>query len=433
MYNDKINIAHLKVIVKNTVIRNSIWLYILQIFNSIVPLVTLPYITRILGKEHFGIFSFSLNIIEYFIVIVEYGFNYSGTRKIALVKNENEVRDFFVTILISKLILMLFCFGVLHIFLYFYPMEFIQKISCYVLFLSVFGTAFQQTWLFQGLQKVYYITLINIISRIISLCFIFVYVHTENDLLIYCLFYSITPLLTGITGMIFAIKLLMPISWKLHFCNIITEIKTGWYTFTTSLSSKIFSAMGITILGIVSTKEQVGIYSAIHKIPSILLLIWIPISQVLYPISSKKMKNNPKDGLCFIKTISKYIGLFFIVISIIISIFSKPVIALAFGYEYAEYYYILFPLILWLNIGIWNNFLGIQTLLAGGFDRTYSKCFQISVVITIVLNIILINSFDIIGAAITPLLSEIILFILLLLAVRKIKTEQNIKQKTDKK
>jgi PST family polysaccharide transporter len=182
--------------------------------------------------------------------------------------------------------------------------------------------------------------------------------------------------------------------------------------------------MGITILGIVSSKEQVGVYSAIYKIPSILLLIWIPISQVLYPISSKKMKDNIKNGQQFIKNISKYIGLFLVAISLIICSFSKFIISFIFGNDYVEYSYILILLILWLNIGIWNNFLGIQTLLAGGFDQIYSKCFQISVVITIILNIILIKSFNLLGAAITPLLSESILFILLLSAIKKINSNK---------
>ncbi len=424
MQNLKPCFTQIQMLAKTDIIRNSIWLYILQIFNSIVPLITLPYITRILGQKNFGIFSFSLNIIEYLIVIVEYGFNYSGTRKIALSKNTNEIKEFFITILIAKIILLVFCFALLNLFLFFYPTDFIQRFCCYILFFSVLGTTFQQTWLFQGLQKVHYITFISILSRTISIFLIFKYVLSENDLLTYCLLYSITPCLIGITGIIFSIKLLGPISWKSNFPRIIKELKTGWYTFTTTLSSKIFSTMGITILGIVSSKEQVGVYSAIYKIPSILLLIWIPISQVLYPISSKKMKDNIKNGQQFIKNISKYIGLFLVAISLIICSFSKFIISFIFGNDYVEYSYILILLILWLNIGIWNNFLGIQTLLAGGFDQIYSKYFQISVVITIILNIILIKSFNLLGAAITPLLSESILFILLLSAIKKINSNK---------
>ncbi|MCI1524616.1 MAG: oligosaccharide flippase family protein, partial [Lactobacillus crispatus] len=66
------------------VVNNGIWMYLLQLFNTVIPLITLPYITRILGTEKYGIFSTSFNIVGYLQVIVEYGFAMSATREIAL-------------------------------------------------------------------------------------------------------------------------------------------------------------------------------------------------------------------------------------------------------------------------------------------------------------------------------------------------------------
>lgn len=417
----KRNIAiQLKRYTSNKVVRNGIWLYILQIFNTVVPLVSLPYITRILGKGNYGLFSFSLNIIEYFNVVVEYGFNFSGTRKIALSNNEEETAHTFVIILYSKMLLLFFCFIGLNVFLFLYKMDSTQRICCYVLFLATLGTALQQTWLFQGLQKMYYITIISIVSRIVSLVLIFRCVVSADDLLQYCMLYSISPILIGIFGILISVKLLGSLFWKVKFIDIWNELKTGWYTFTTALSSRIFSAVGITILGIVSTNEHVGIYSAIHKIPTVLLLVWSPISQVLYPVSSQKMKEGYENGKHYIKRLQKCFSLLFGLLSIILCLFSKSIVYIAFGSEYVEYYYILIPLIIWLNLGIWNNFLGIQTLLAGGYDDVYSKCFQISVVVTVILNIALIRVWDIMGAAMAPMLSELVLHFLLLFQVKKL-------------
>ena len=98
--------------------------------------------------------------------------------------------------------------------------------------------------------------------------------------LLYCILYSITPLLIGVFGVIIAFRMLNRISLENIFTNVLSELKSGWYIFTTSLSSKVFSAIGVTILGIVSTKENVGVYSALQKIPTALLLMWIPVSQV---------------------------------------------------------------------------------------------------------------------------------------------------------
>ena len=410
-----------KEIFKSREIKNGIWLYILQFFNSVVPLITLPYITRILGRENYGVFSFSLNIIGYLTVIVEYGFDFSGTRKVVLAAERKEIEKTFISILIAKVCLCVLCFLGLNIFFQFYHMENIEKLSCYILFLSVFGTALQQTWLFRGLEKMYYITIISVTWRIISLALIFQFVNVKEDILLYCILYSITPLLIGVFGVIIAFRMLNRISLENIFTNVLSELKSGWYIFTTSLSSKVFSAIGVTILGIVSTKENVGVYSALQKIPTALLLMWIPVSQVLYPFASRKLKENFQQGLIAIHKVEKVVITICIIVTGSICLYSQKIVSLVFGYEYAEYYYLLIPLLVWMNIGIWNNFLGIQTLLAGGYDKEYSKCFQISVLTTVILNILLINQFELIGAAIAPMLSECILFVLLKHTVRKIR------------
>lgn len=411
----------LEKIFKNREIKNGIWLYILQFFNSVVPLITLPYITRILGKENYGIFSFSLNIIGYLTVIVEYGFDFSGTRKVVLATERKEIEKTFISILIAKVCLCVLCFLGLNIFFQFYYMENIEKLSCYILFLSVVGTSLQQTWLFRGLEKMYYITVISVTSRIISLALIFQFVKVKEDILLYCILYSITPLLIGVFGVIIAFRLLNRISLENIFTNVLSELKSGWYIFTTSLSSKVFSAIGITILGIVSTKEDVGVFSALQKIPTALLLMWIPVSQVLYPFASKKLKENFEQGLIAIKKVEQIVIAIGIIVTGFICLYLQKIVFYAFGCEYEEYYYLLIPLLIWMNIGIWNNFLGIQTLLAGGYDKEYSRCFQISVLTTVVLNVLLINKFELIGAAIAPMLSELILFFLLNYTVQKIR------------
>ena len=74
----------IKKILKRKSVKNGAWLYLLQIFNTVVPLLTLPYITRILGAKQYGIFSIAINVIGYYQVVVEYGFAMSATRKVAL-------------------------------------------------------------------------------------------------------------------------------------------------------------------------------------------------------------------------------------------------------------------------------------------------------------------------------------------------------------
>ena len=236
----------------------------------------------------------------------------------------------------------------------------------------------------------------------------------------YCLFYSFSPLLSGLLGTVIAIKRYSVCFTLLSWKDVFSELKDGFYVFTTQLSSKVFGAIGITFLGIFATAQDVGVYSAIQKITNVLILSWTPISQVLYPMSSQHLQISYENGKSFILRVSKIVLPVFFAIAIVLGIFSQKIVAIAFGSEYAQKYYWLLPLLLWVLIAIGNNFLGIQLLLGSGHDKEYNKCFQIGVACTILLNLLLIYMFKGNGASIAPMISESILMILLLLQIRRI-------------
>ena len=103
------------------------------------------------------------------------------------------------------------------------------------------------------------------ISRTITVIMTFVFVKSINDLYLYCLLYAISPVISGMLGMIFACKTFNIRLVEVNLNEIASELKSGWYVFTTQLSSKVFGAIGITLLGLFATNEEVGIYSAIQK------------------------------------------------------------------------------------------------------------------------------------------------------------------------
>ncbi|CVH78745.1 Putative O-antigen transporter [Clostridiales bacterium CHKCI006] len=412
---------NIKKILYNKSFQNGGWMYLLQFFNTILPLVTLPYITRILGTTQYGTFSIALNIIGYLQVIIEYGFGMSATRKIALSnKNTTQISKIFTCVIFSRTILLIGTYLFVVAYCLINSNGYVQIVSLLVLSICLFGYCLEQSWLFQGMQELKYLSIINIIARSVSVILIFVLIKTSNDLIMYCFLYSISPLLSGILGVILAHKKYQVKLIKVNVDDIIEELKNGWYVFTTQLSSKVFGSIGITFLGIFSSSSIVGIFSAIQKIPNLLMLAWSPISQILYPISSKKIQNSYSEGKRFILKVKNILVLIFSFVAIFIAIFSKPIIHIAFGSQYSVYYYWIFPLLLWLIIAILNNFYGIQILLGSGYDREYSKCFQIGVVCTLLFNFTFIFFWGGLGAAIAPLASELILTVLLKKEIKKI-------------
>ncbi len=404
---------------KKNVVKNGFWLYLLQMFNTVVPLLVLPYVTRILGSTRYGVFSIALNLIGYFQVVVEYGFDMSATRKVALLPEEKSgLSKIFSTVLISRITLFALCsaFTIICGFV----LKTKQEIVClFILLVSLMGYTLQQNWLFQGMHEMKFISVINIISRIISVALIFVLVTSKEDLYLYCLLNSMAPFLSGLFALYLSKKRYNLRFTKVRPIEVWMELKEGWYVFTTQLSSKVFGAIGITFLGFFAANSIVGIYSAIQKIPNIMILAWLPISQIIYPIASKHFKDSYMQGRNFVFKLRRRILPIFIFGAVCVGGFSKAIVGLLYGVEYVQYYYWIIPLLLWLIISINNNFLGIQILLASGQDKQYSKCFQLGVIATIFFNFCFIYFWGGTGAAWAPAISEAVLGITLSYEVRK--------------
>ncbi|WP_283588596.1 flippase [Limosilactobacillus viscerum] len=410
----------LKKLLSNSVVKNGIWMYMLQFFNMIIPLMTLPYVTRILGTEQYGVFSSAFNIVGYLQVVVEYGFSMSASREVALDKSKENLDNIFSEIVIVRGILFLGCIIGLLLFIGFYNMSKLQICSYFLLAISLLGIIFQVDWLFQGLQDMKYIAITNVIARTLSTILIFLFVKNNDGVLLYCLFYASSPIISNIIGLII-IKTKYDIKFvKVHFNNLLREIKKGWYIFTTQFTSRVFGSVGTTFLVFFSTSSTVGIFSAIQKIPNVVLMLWLPISQIIYPVVSKKINKSMEQGLKFVLNLRKKLLIFFgVIISLMIPL-SKTIVLMAFGNEYVSSYYWLIPLLLWSFVSIDNGLLGVQILLGSGHDKQYSRCFLISVIVTIISNGYFIYLWGGFGASLAPLLSESVLDVLLLKEVKKL-------------
>lgn len=188
---------------------------------------------------------------------------------------------------------------------------------------------------------------------------------------------------------------------------------------------KIFSGIGTTVLGAVATVSAVGIYSAIYKIPYIMVLFFSPISQALYPHISVRFSNSFENGCKTVITAAKLVIPAFALAGFAIILLRKQLILIAFGKEYLEYSSIIIPLVLWMLFSVINNFMGIQFLVASGNQKLYSHAFTIGSLITVGLNILLGLIFGIYGVSAAAPIGEVSLAILLYFGVKKAKQGEN--------
>lgn len=399
-------------------VQNSIWLLILQAFNTVVPLLTLPYITRILEPDGYGSFSLALNWILYFQVFVEYGFGFLGARKIATY-TEDRLQEIYSIIISARIILLILSFVLMNMVFFFSGKDGSHYVCMLMLFLMVIGTAFQLTWLFQGKQDMRYITIVNAVSRILSVILVFLLVWSKDHLYRYCFLYSCTYIFSSIIGLRVAHK---KYGLRIRLAGLSeawTALKEGFPLFLSQAMSKILSGFGLTVLGSVASSGIVGIYSAIYKIPSLMTQFFSPISQTIYPHVSAEYAKSDKQGQAMVRRSAVVIVAFAILAVGIISM-RKWIVLILYGADYVAYCDVIIPLCLWLVLGICNNFLGIQTLVASGHQQEYSKAFSIGAVSAVVLNVIMGRQWSIYGVAWATFLSEMILTGSLVFQVKKL-------------
>lgn len=406
-------INKIKHLTKSKVVKNSLWLTILQVINTVIPVLTIPYITRVLGTDEYGVFSIALNWILYLQVFVEFGFGLSGARKVALIeeKGNEKLNNLYNNIITSRIFLFIISFVILNIISLVSGFSLKTYLCMLILFIMIVGTTFQLTWLFQGKQDMKFITIINVISRAISVALIFLLVKSQNDIYLYCFLYSITLFLSSIISICVARK-----KYKLKFkfskfSDIKNEISDAKYLFASSAMTKIFSGFGTTILGIFSTTSITGIFSAIYKIPYVLTMFFSPISQALYPYNSSKFKKSYTDGIQSVKKVCVPVFLAFGILSLLIIIFKDLIVFLLFGSEYSKYSVIVIPLVIQFIFAMINNFIGIQILVASGNTKKYSKAFTIGCLAIVISNLILGKLWGIYGVSIASAFGEIILTI----------------------
>ena len=271
------------------IIRNNFFsLTSLKVLTYILPLITFPYLIRVLGIEKFGLIMFAQATMYYFEIVVDFGFNLSATREVALnVKKPNKLNEIISAVFSIKFMLLLFSFLVLVAVINLFDRFLQDFLLYYYSFLKVIALAFFPVWFFQGIEKMKYITLIDIISKSIFTVLIFVFVQSESD-------YILVPLISGvgyIIGTIFSLIYLFR-RFKKSFIICSFSVLKKYFNdslmfFLSRVSVSLYTTSNAFFLGLVTSNIMVGYYAVAEKLYMVIRQLYQPIVQVIYPYMSK--------------------------------------------------------------------------------------------------------------------------------------------------
>ncbi|ACD67010.1 polysaccharide biosynthesis protein [Sulfurihydrogenibium sp. YO3AOP1] len=305
---------------RKRLIENFLSLSVLQIANYILPLITLPYLVRVLGPEKFGLIAFSQAFIGYFMILTDYGFNLSATRDISINReNKEKVSEIFSSVMIIKLALMIISLILMSIIIFYFEKFRQNWIVYYLTFGMVVGQVLFPTWFFQGMEKMKYITFLNILAKVIFTVAIFVFVKEASDYLYVPLLNSLGFIIAGILGLWIVFRNFEAGFKFVSLKELKRQLKEGLYIFISEISGNIYGRGTIIIIGLVSNNTIVGYYSVAERVMKAVAGLSQPFAQALYPYVMRTKFNS-------FKTVFKYSFIVSLFISIFLYLFSEIII-----------------------------------------------------------------------------------------------------------
>lgn len=389
------------------ILKNYAYNFSYQLLVIILPILTTPYVTRIFSSEDLGTYGYFNSIVTYFILLATLGVANYGTKEVSA--NRKNIQPTFwgiyslqvVAAFISIVLYLLLCWSVPSM----------QNPVAYILGLSLLSKGLDISWLFQGLEDFRKITIRNITVKLLGILSIFLFVKTPNDLYLYVF------LLTGFE-LLGQLSMWLPAKefiGKPHFDVVHAKehLKPVILLFLPQIAISLYVTLDRTMLGALSSTKDVGIYDQALKIINILLTIVTSLGSVMLPRVSSLLSSGDY------KAVNKMHEMSFLIYNLIIFpiiagmlIVNKDFVNFFLGKDFQEARVAIEIMIARMFFIGWKNIMGIQILIPHNKNREFMLSTTIPAFVSVGLNLLLIPSLGFIGASITSVLTEALVWVI---------------------
>lgn len=397
--------------------KNFIYNVIYQMLILILPLITVPYVSRRLGADGIGIYSYTYSIAYYFMLIAMLGLNNYGNRTIAKVRDDKKkLSKEFCSIYSMQLITSISMVVLYYIYICVFDNKY--KMIAIIQSIYVISTIFDINWFYFGIEKFKLTITRNSIIKILSLIFIFIFVKDNNDLWKYVLILSGSMLISNVIIFSFLPKYVK--KEKIGFKDVVKHFKPCFILFLPVIAVSIYKIMDKIMLGIMTSVEEVGYYENAEKIIQVPLAIITAMGTVMLPKASNMISNNKEKELK--NLISKTMPfIMFLAFPMTIGVFaiSKDFSLLFFGEEFRKSGILMQFLAVTIIFLSWGNVIRTQYLIPKERDKEYVISAFIGAIVNFIINLILIPNLSSIGATIGTIVAEFFVMFYQSWAVRK--------------
>ena len=402
---------------QKSISKNYLYNLFYQILVIVMPLITTPYLSRVLGAEAIGIYSYTLSIATYFILFGTLGISLYGQREIAYVQEDDKKRSItFWEILFLKIITMTIS---IFIFWVTYGMHGQYKIYYRILVIELISQCIDISWFFQGIEEFKKTVIRNSIVKLIFAICIFMFVKSPNDLIKYIVIIAGANLFGNMSLWMYIPKYIQKVAIKdLH---VFKHLKPTILLFIPQIAVQIYTVLDRTMLGIIiEDKSEVGFYEQAQKVVKLLLTLITSLGTVMVPRMASTFAKGDKEQLKKYMY-SSFSFVFFLAFPIMagLILISGEFVPIFFGQGYekvAVLINVIVPITLFIGL---SNIIGTQYLLPTKRQTEFSISVIVGAIVNFILNIIVIKKYASIGASITTVIAEFLVTAVQFYFVRK--------------
>ena len=386
------------------VIKNYLYNLSYQILTIILPIVTVPYVTRIFTSEALGNYVFYNSIVSYFSLFAMLGIGVYGTKQIAAA---SDVSSTFWNIYAIQLIA-----SILSIFVYIivvFSIPQMEGIVPLIVGITLFANMMDISWLFSGKEDFKKITIRNVVIRVIGVISIFTFIKSSDDLYLYVFLIVIFDFLGQFVMWVPAKKFIKRPSFNTRIMK--KNLHPIVLLFLPQVAISLYVVLDRTLLGLLGSYSDVGIYEQGQKLVSILLKVVSSLGVVMLPrVANLLSERRDKEAQNMVKfSFILYNLIIFPMIFGLIAV-NEVFVKLFLGQNFQDVKYVLYVIVFNIMFVGWTNILGYQVLVVRNKNKEFMLSTTIPAFVSVAVNIAVIPFFGYIGASITSVVVEILVF-----------------------
>lgn len=403
---------------KNSISVNFLLQSAYQLMTLIMPLITTPYISRILGPENTGVYSYTTVIANYFVILAALGIEAYGNRSIANAKNvgQEEVNRVFSEIFLMHFMVSLIAFAAYLLYVFCFATQY-KTLLLLQSFLIV-GALFDINWFFFGIEEFKLTVTRNVIVKFVTVASIFIFVRTVDDLWKYVLIMSLGTFISQSVVWVFLPRF---VSFrKVRFKAALKHLKPLMVLFVAVIATTLYRLIDKTMIGWMCNMEALGCYEYADRLIRMPVTLITALGTVMLPrMSSLYAANEDVKAKEYINTTSQFVFFLSFAMAFGMAAIANEFVSafLGRGYETTS----LYVQVLTVSIPFmgWNNLIRTQVLMPKSKDFIYTRAVWIGAIVNILFNVIIIYFCGAIGAAIATDVSYFIVGIFQTYPLRK--------------